>query len=76
LENESLFASGISNLQENTLLDESNTSKDSFFTMSTLIDLGIGLRWEENWCCDQYRTSLDLRWEHHTGRFYEKNLIK
>jgi len=28
-------------------------------------ELGIGLRWEETWCCDRYRTSLDLVWEHH-----------
>ena len=33
--------------------------------MQALIDLGIGFRWEDTWCCDRYRTSVDLGWEHH-----------
>jgi len=37
----------------------------NFYGMLATIDLGIGFRWEENWCCDRYRTSLDLGWEHH-----------
>jgi len=36
-----------------------------FYTMSSIIDLGLGLRWEKTWCCDRYRTALDLGWEHH-----------
>lgn len=43
----------------------SNESKENFYSMNALLDLGIGLRWEESWCCDRYRTSLDLGWEHH-----------
>ncbi|NGX59141.1 MAG: hypothetical protein KR126chlam3_00288 [Chlamydiae bacterium] len=62
---ESLFSSGINNSTNTIFVDLRHTSKDSFFTMSALIDLGIGLRWEKNWCCDRYRTSLDLGWEHH-----------
>jgi hypothetical protein len=45
--------------------DISNTSREDFYSMNTIVDLGIGLRWEETWCCNQYRTSLDLGWEHH-----------
>ena len=45
--------------------DVSNTSDEKFFSMNTLIDLAIGLRWEETWCCDRYRSALDLGWEHH-----------
>ena len=33
--------------------------------MTPIIDLAIGFRWDETWCCDQYRTTLDLGWEHH-----------
>lgn len=33
--------------------------------MAAMIDLGLGLRWEETWCCDRYRTALDIGWEHH-----------
>ncbi len=40
-------------------------SKSTFFQMTPIIDLAIGLRWEENWCCDQYRSNLDIGWEHH-----------
>jgi len=33
--------------------------------MQPVLDTAIGLRWEETWCCDRYRTALDLGWEHH-----------
>jgi len=33
--------------------------------MTPVLDLGIGVRWEETWCCDRYRTALDIGWEHH-----------
>lgn len=39
--------------------------KNTFFMMQTVLDLALGLRWEENWCSDRYRTALDLGWEHH-----------
>jgi len=42
------------------------------FGMHTAIDLGIGIRWEENWCCDRYKTSLDLGWEHHIWLGYNQ----
>lgn len=48
-----------------TRIDASNHSTDEFFQMSPILDVGIGLRWEESWCCDRYRTALDLGWEHH-----------
>jgi len=43
----------------------SNLSKSKFFQMNALLDMSIGFRWEENWCCDQYRTTVDIGWEHH-----------
>ncbi|NGX27439.1 MAG: hypothetical protein K940chlam6_01375 [Chlamydiae bacterium] len=43
----------------------SNSSTNKFFQMNAILDLAIGLRWEESWCCDQYRSALDLGWEHH-----------
>lgn len=39
--------------------------KDKFSRMQGILDLGLGLRWEEHWCCDRYSTSIDLGWEHH-----------
>jgi len=62
--NESYFSSG-NTPEESTIMNISNTSRNSFFTMSTLIDLGIGFRWEKTWCCDRYRSSFDIGWEHH-----------
>lgn len=39
--------------------------KDNFTRMQWIVDLGIGLRWKENWCCDRFSTSIDLGWENH-----------
>lgn len=36
-----------------------------FFTMVPILDVALGLRWEDTWCRDRYRTALDLGWEHH-----------
>lgn len=38
---------------------------DHFNRMQGILDVGLGLRWEEHWCCDRYSTSIDLGWEHH-----------
>jgi len=43
----------------------SNSYSSSFFMMKPILDLALGLRWEETWCCNRYRTALDLGWEHH-----------
>lgn len=45
--------------------DYFSSSKNDFFKMQAIFDLALGLRWEETWCCDRYRTALDLGWEHH-----------
>ncbi|NGX59142.1 MAG: hypothetical protein KR126chlam3_00289 [Chlamydiae bacterium] len=42
-----------------------NLSKSKFFQMNAILDLAIGLRWEEYWCCEQYRSTFDIGWEHH-----------
>lgn len=47
------------------IIDQSNSYKERFSNMATLLDLGLGLRWEETWCCNRYRTSFDLGWENH-----------
>jgi hypothetical protein len=39
--------------------------KDHFSRMQGILDVGIGLRWEEQWCCYRYMTTIDLGWEHH-----------
>lgn len=48
-----------------------NKANNDFFQMTPILDLAIGLRWEETWCCDRYRTALDLGWEHHI--FFDQN---
>ncbi len=55
------IATGISTLDSLT----SPVEKDNFSRMQGILDLGIGIRWEETWCCDRYMTSIDLGWEHH-----------
>lgn len=50
---------------EDITVDYCNSSKSSFHQMTPMLDTAIGLRWEETWCCDRYRTALDLGWEHH-----------
>lgn len=46
-------------------LDFQNSSSSCFSQMTAMLDTAIGLRWEETWCCDRYRTAFDLGWEHH-----------
>lgn len=46
-------------------IDYSNRSNRKFSQMTPALDAGIGFRWEEIWCCDRFRTALDLGWEHH-----------
>lgn len=36
-----------------------------FATMVPIVDLALGIRWEDTWCQDRYRSTLDLGWEHH-----------
>lgn len=33
--------------------------------MTAILDLALGIRFEDTWCCDRFRTALDLGWEHH-----------
>lgn len=40
-------------------------AKNSFTGMQAILDLGAGLSWDQNFCCDRYRFGLDLGWEHH-----------
>lgn len=39
--------------------------RDHYSRMQGILDLAIGLRWENHWCCDRYSTAIDLGWEHH-----------
>lgn len=55
------FITGTSELFSST----NPVEKDNFSRMQGILDLGIGIRWEDTWCCDRYMTSIDLGWEHH-----------
>lgn len=48
--------------------------RSSLYKMLTVLDLSLGLRWEETWC-NRMRTSLDLSWENHLW-FDEGNRFK
>ncbi|MBS0629339.1 MAG: hypothetical protein JSS30_03835 [Verrucomicrobia bacterium] len=39
--------------------------RDGFSRMQGILDLGIGMRWEQHWCCDRFSTAIDIGWEHH-----------
>lgn len=47
------------------IFNQQQKASNDFYTMQPILDLAIGLRWEETWCCNTYRTALDLGWEHH-----------
>ncbi len=40
------------------------TSSESLY-MEPMLDLAFGLRWENYYCCNQYRLAIDLGWENH-----------
>jgi len=46
-------------------INYSNSFRSVFYTMQTVWDLAAGFRWENTWCCDRFRTSLDVSWEQH-----------
>jgi hypothetical protein len=39
--------------------------RDNFARMQGIMDLSLGLRWEEHWYDSRYSTTVDLGWEHH-----------
>lgn len=43
----------------------SNHFQNVFYTMQMVWDLGAALRWEQTWCCDRFRTALEVGYEHH-----------
>jgi hypothetical protein len=60
----SVFVTGDGQIEGITLSGKNETHRDTS-KMQSIIDLAIGLRWEDTWCCDRYRTALDIGWEHH-----------
>lgn len=42
-----------------------NDANAGFHRMQGMLDLAIGLRWEERWCCNRFSTALDIGWENH-----------
>lgn len=57
--------------QDSTNVNYTDSGSHEHSQMTGLLDLAIGFRWERTWCCDQYRTSLDIGWEHHI--FFDQN---
>jgi hypothetical protein len=35
----------------------------SFFSMQPIFDLGMGIRWEQSWCCERFYSAIALSWE-------------
>ncbi|NGX37433.1 MAG: hypothetical protein K1000chlam2_00589 [Chlamydiae bacterium] len=46
-------------------VNATSSANEDFFKMHPMLDVAIGLRWEEMWCCNAYRSTLDIGWEHH-----------
>lgn len=42
-----------------------NSSVARFYKMMPILDVGIGLRWEERWWKNRIRSSFDFGWENH-----------
>lgn len=42
-----------------------NDSSSDTFQLTPILDLGIGMRWDRSWCCESFRTALDIGWEQH-----------
>jgi len=64
-ETQKYFGASVINNIATTEFENSNKAKETLRRMQGIIDLGLGLRWECNWCCNRFRTSLDAGWEHH-----------
>lgn len=47
------------------LISYKNRWSAQHYQMYAMLDTALGLRWEETWCCDRYRTNFDIGWEHH-----------
>lgn len=48
-----------------TIINVNDSYKQKVFSANTFIDLGLGFRWEEFWCCNRYYSALDVAWEQH-----------
>lgn len=48
-----------------TIINLSNSFDQCIFSVNTFIDLAIGFRWEEFWCCNRYYSAIDVAWEQH-----------
>ena len=46
-------------------IDFSDEFANKFWNLVPIIDLGLGLSWEEYWCGDRYRSEIAIGWEHH-----------
>lgn len=57
------FQDTLINTPQNAFVHFSWPSK--FHLLQPALDLGIGLRWLEDWCCNRFRTSIDVSWEQH-----------
>ena len=53
------------------VLDDDINMSNDFWGIGPKVGLdttwcvGCGFRWEDTWCCDRYRTTFDVGWEHH-----------
>ncbi len=45
------------------------------YGMQTALDLGLGFRYENCYCDNQYRFALDLGWEHHVWLNYNERYV-
>ncbi len=48
-----------------TITDVDNKAQRDLYRMLAQLDLGVGLRWEGDFCCSEHSLVLDIGWEHH-----------
>jgi hypothetical protein len=49
----------------NVPVDFHESCVNNFSKMQAIFDLMIGIRWDQSWACDRFRTALDIGWEQH-----------
>ena len=62
---ESYFMAGVLNDVPFVNINQTNDYQQRFSHMATFLDLALGLRWEEYWCCNRFSTALSVAWEQH-----------
>ncbi len=62
---ETYLGSLVDGTTSSVAIDTFSKSSSSYYYMLPALDLGLGLRWENYYCSNEYHLAIDLGWEHH-----------